>query len=288
MSEASRSSGSMPLPSPSSRDCPACGEHGLQASFEYHEPPAGETRFASLTASAYHRRYDRCPRCGHFVGTQIDAPALYTGEYVASTYGGRDGVRARFAQVTALPIERSDNRARAARVDRFARSHVRADRPTLLDIGSGLGVFPAVMRTLGWVCTALDPDPLAAAHLRDDLGFETIEGLFERRSIRTRFDVVTLNKVIEHAPDPVTLVRDALSAVAPGGVLYLEVPDGDAAQAEGPGREEFFVDHPHVFSPRSLSAVIARAGAIVLTEDRLREPSGKFTCFAFAQPRDAG
>ena len=29
---------------------------------------------------------------------------------------------------------------------------------TLLDVGSGLAVFPAVMKEMGWLCTALDPD----------------------------------------------------------------------------------------------------------------------------------
>lgn len=274
-----------PLPSPESRTCPACGARGLEASFEYFAPPAGETRFASLSGVAYHRRYDRCPHCGHFVGTQIDAPALYTGEYVASTYGSRDGLRARFAAVAGLPPERSDNRARAERVHRFASARLGASRRALLDIGAGLGVFPAAMRAMGWRCTALDPDPVATAHLREDLGLETVHGLFDRSAVAGPFDLVTLNKVIEHVPDPVTLVREALAVVAPGGCLYLEVPDGDAAMRDGPEREEFFVDHPHVFSPRSLAVVIERAGAILGDEGRLCEPSGKFTCFAFAAPR---
>lgn len=273
-----------PLPQPESRTCPACASHGLEPSFEYHSPPAAETRFASIDNARYHRRYDRCPRCGHFTGTQLDAPFLYTGEYVVSTYGSREGLHARFEQVSALPPQRSDNHARAERVHRFAVARLGSARRALLDIGAGLGVFPAAMRSLGWTCTALDPDPLAAAHLRDDLGFDAIHGLFDRTAVHGRFDVVTLNKVIEHAPDPVSLVHEALAVVAPGGMLYLEVPDGDAAQHAGPEREEFFIDHPHVFSPRSLAAVTDRAGATLLSDGRLREPSGKFTCFCFAEP----
>jgi len=270
------------LPAPDTRTCPACGGRGLVASFDYRAPPPGETRFASFPADAYHRRYDRCPRCGHFAGTQIDAPELYAGEYVSSTYGDLAGVRLRFAQVASLPPERSDNRARAARVHAFAAARLDPARRRLLDIGAGLGVFPAAMRDLGWRPTALDPDPIAAAHLRDDLRLETIEGLFDRRRVSGPFDVVTLNKVIEHAPDPAALVRDAVSVLAPDGIIYVEVPDGDAAQHEGPGREEFFVDHPHVFSPGSLAAVLTRAGLRELDAARLREPSGKFTCYAFA------
>ena len=56
---------------------------------------------------------------------------------------------------------------------------------------------------------------------------------------------------------------------------------GPAAAAEGPGREELFVEHLHAFSPASLALAAARAGLCPLRLERITEPSGKHTIFAF-------
>jgi hypothetical protein len=47
--------------------------------------------------------------------------------------------------------------------------------------------------------------------------------------------------------------------IVEGGLVYVELPDGDAAYTEGPDREEFFIEHLHVFSPLS-ARVLARRG----------------------------
>ena len=55
-----------------------------------------------------------------------------------------------------------------------------------------------------------------------------------------------------------------------------------AAAAEGPGREEFFIEHHHVFSPASLVLMAEKAGLSLTRLERLREPSSKFTLAMFA------
>ena len=96
-----------------------------------------------------------------------------------------------------------------------------------------------------------------------------------------RFKLVTLNKVIEHVEAPVVMLRRTSGVLSPAGFVYVEAPDGDAAAAEGPGREEFFIEHHHVFSPASLALTAKRAGFSPVLIERLREPSGKFTICAF-------
>jgi hypothetical protein len=100
-------------------------------------------------------------------------------------------------------------------------------------------------------------------------------------------DLVTLNKVLEHVDDPTAMLARAAGSLLPGGFLYVEVPDGDAAAAAGPGREEFFVEHLHAFSPASLAMLARRAGLSPLRVDRLREPSGKYTLAAYCVPATA-
>jgi SAM-dependent methyltransferase len=191
-------------------------------------------------------------------------------------------MRETFDRIVSLPPERSDNTGRISRVADFARARFGATHvPRLLDIGAGLGVFPFNMKQLGWACTALDPDPRAGAHLRNVVGVDTIIGDFFSTTFDGKyFDVITLNKVLEHVEDPVAMLLKCAIVLARNGFIYVEVPD-IAAAVEGSGREEYFIEHYHVFSPASLALCGERAGLSLAQTFRLREPSGKYTLVGF-------
>jgi SAM-dependent methyltransferase len=118
--------------------------------------------------------------------------------------------------------------------------------------------------------------------LTEHLGIRAeAEDLFDLTPERLgMFDAVTFNKVLEHVEDPVSLLAHAGAFLRKGGFCYVEVPDVAAASA-GADREEFFIEHHHVFSPASLALLGERAGFEVVQVERLIEPSGKFTVYAF-------
>lgn len=255
--------------------CPCAGAH-MEDAWTYEAAPEGETRFRALEGRPYRRTVRRCAACDHHTSDPgFDPAALYAGGYMDDTY--RDGgIAAAFARITSLPPERSDNAGRVARVVAFA------GRPgAALDVGSGLCVFLHGLAAHGWECTALDPDPAAAAHARETVGIAAVAADFMQADDLGRFDLVSLNKVIEHVADPVAMLARAARHLAPGGLVYCEVPDAPAAASEGPGREEFFIEHLHVFSPASLAMAAARAGLSPVRMERLHEPSGKWTIAAF-------
>jgi SAM-dependent methyltransferase len=266
--------------------CP-CGGDRFTTVHTYFAPPAGEVRFASAPADSYRREIYRCSLCGHFISVFALAHALYAGEYVDATYGDAAGMRKTFDRIMALPPERSDNAGRVARIDAFAAAHLPAGPRRILDVGSGLCVFLARMRAGGWQCTALDPDPRAAVHARDIAGVTGVCGSLPNDVLGT-FDAIAFNKVLEHVADPIALLAAAKPLVTDHGFVYIELPDGEVAAREaGFGREEFFVEHLHVFSMASLARLAERAGFEVRELERLREPSGKFTLRAFLTPRQA-
>ena len=264
--------------------CPCERKHDVPA-FVYDAPPAGETRF-DLRGQQYRRRYLRCTECSHwYADTAMDLGALYGGAYVDSTYAA--GMRKTFDRIRALPPEKSDNAGRVRRIVDFAARYFppMMTAPALLDVGSGLAVFPAAIKEAGWRCTALDPDPRAAAHAREVAGVDAVAADFMTIAEEklSRYDVITFNKVLEHLEDPVAMLQKATRHLRPGGFIYVELPD-EAAAAEGPGREEFFIEHYHVFSPASIGILARQSGLRVVETDRLREPSSKFTLRAFLTP----
>lgn len=267
--------------------CPCAGRH-LVETFIYSAPPEGETRFD--LEQTYSRAYDRCSLCGHwFSRHEIDLAALYESSYVDATYGGPEGMRRRLRNILALPSERSDNAGRVARLIAFAAAHFGAGARRILDVGAGIGVFPAVMRQAGWSVVAVEPDPRTTEHLRKAVGIEAhavpVQAL-DPASVGC-FDAITFNKVLEHVEDPVDMLAASRRLLGRGGFVYVEVPDGERAAPHGPGREEFFIEHHHVFSFASLALLGERAGFAPLILERLHEPSGKFTLRGFFAERGA-
>ena len=261
--------------------CPICGATGAPVVATYDAPPEGETRF---DLEPYARAYRRCPACGHVFGeTSMDLSALYEGDYVDATYGG-EKMRRTFERIMALPPAQSDNAGRVARIEE---SLGPAAGRSVLDVGSGLAVFPARMKEHGWQVTALDPDPRAAGWARDTVGVAAVEGDFRSVTDLAPHDLVTFNKVLEHVEDPVEMLALSKRLVAPGGAVYVEVPDADGAAADPAGyagREEFFIEHLHVFTAESTRRTAERAGFTTERAEAIVEPSGKYTVWALLRP----
>lgn len=263
-----------------------CGTNRFETVFVYDAPPKGEIKFAFSGSGDYYREVLRCRACGHFVSIhQMEDRALYGGDYVDSTYG-ENGILQAFNRITSLDPAKSDNDGRVRCILDFSNNNLISPAeenrsPALLDVGSGLCVFPYRMKQAGWECTALDPDARAVEHARERVGVTAVQGDFMTVELGRRFDLITFNKVLEHVKNPVEMLARSLHFLNDRGFVYVELPDGEAAVHEGPEREEFCIEHHHIFSFASLAILAARTGLLVKNIERVREPSTKFTLRAF-------
>ncbi len=259
--------------------CPACSGD-LHTIARFTEAPEGETDYG---LHPYDRTLLQCNRCSHVVNeSSHDLESIYETDYRTTTYGER-AIDA-FDRIMALPPGKSDNRLRVERVRNNVLAHGGPTAGSALDVGSGLAVFPAALAAHGWDCVALDPDPRAAEQADQLDGVRAIAGPFDESTVEGTFDLITLNKVIEHVSDPVALLKHAEPLLTDRGLVYIEVPDAEGALDVGPEREEFFVEHYHAFSAASAVLAAAKAGLRTVTLLRLIEPSGKYTICAFLRP----
>lgn len=98
----------------------------------------------------------------------------------------------------------------------------------LLDIGCGGGSFLSLARSCGWKVVGIDPDPLAVANATKN-GLTAHMGGIEYFDDQVElFDAITMNHVIEHAHDPIHLLKRCFSLLKPGGRLWLETPNIDS------------------------------------------------------------
>jgi SAM-dependent methyltransferase len=251
-------------------------EHELLTASE--TPRDGENIFG---ISDYYRELWRCEVCGLFCNRhRHDLSSIYEEQYgqAAYDYGSQ---KSRFNAIMNLPAEKSDNRGRVRRVIAYVEGlHTELER-SVLDVGCGMAVFPAVMREHGWSVTAIDPNPVSVEHAEKMAKVKAIEGSFPSIEVPQKYTLITFNKVLEHIENFVECLSAARLYLAEGGIVYVELPDGEAAIEAGPDRQEFFLEHYYAFGFSSLALLAKQAGFYVQSMERIIDPSGKRTLFAF-------
>ena len=136
----------------------------------------------------------------------------------------------------------------------------------LLDVGCSVGYLVAAARKRGFRAHGLDSSAAAVSVGRAALGLELRPGRIETAAVEPGSqDIVVLNHVLEHLPEP----RAALDAVhgwlKPGGWLLIGLPNFASPIARWAGaRWAGLVLDQHVwhFTPAALGRLVASAGFV--------------------------
>ncbi|MBI4133777.1 class I SAM-dependent methyltransferase [Candidatus Uhrbacteria bacterium] len=189
-------------------------------------------------------RLVRCGACG-----LVQTEPMPTGEFLREWYQRYDvlGEREPYYQVLtgAHPLDTSEGMDIARRFGWVKRAMANCaaqianrpddtrlaigDKPKVLDVGSGPGVFLDLVRRAGWEGIGVELNYRAAAASRERYGIDVREGALESVGLpRESFDVVTLWDIVEHVRDPRRLLERAHALLAPGGALFIETPNSAA------------------------------------------------------------
>lgn len=115
---------------------------------------------------------------------------------------------------------------------------IRSDASTLLDFGSGKGQFLWVAKVEGWnglrIETVKARADFATIHYQVKVSLDFYSG---REIEGAPFELITLNHVLEHLPEPMALVNELLiSNLVKGGLVYTEVPRANSWQVKITGK----------------------------------------------------
>lgn len=243
----------------------------------------------------YTRCWIECQQCGGATNVLPEESALRLAALRAAYYEvdfmGSD-IGEKYRRVMSMPAGQSDNAGRVARVTDFVRRWSGAPaRPRVMDIGAGTGVFLSrlVDQTAGaWQYLGIEPDPRAAAHLRQLEKFAVVEAMYLGQPELRGFNLVTLNKVLEHIEQPLPFLLQVVQSLVPDdGLLYVEVPDKLTTRLRSPQDNILGALHCHLYDPTSLGYLLRRAGLELLCVNRVAEPSGKLSVYAFAAPAES-
>ncbi len=128
---------------------------------------------------------------------------------------------------------------------------------TVFEIGCGCGLLLDELARAGWRTAGCDPEA-AAIELARAHGHAVRCELFKPRPDE-QADLVVLGDVLEHQADPRALLRAARAQVAPGGRLYVRVPDLENIDHESFG-DVFGLQHRVWFTRATLREFLASEG----------------------------
>ncbi|MDQ6805450.1 MAG: class I SAM-dependent methyltransferase, partial [Actinomycetota bacterium] len=204
--------------------CSACGRLGLRP----HLRVAGEIgpdglipstdRFGSALGDIV-----RCPSCGHMQLDPMPGDAMLSGAYAA-------------AESDAYIEEEAGQRETARRALERIEAHA-ARRGAILDLGCWVGFLLAEARERGWRTLGVEPSAFGSSYARDHLGLEVVTGdLFSAELERASFDAIVMGDVIEHLVSPAAALARVRDLLAPGGIVWLAVPDAGSGVARVLGK----------------------------------------------------
>ena len=146
----------------------------------------------------------------------------------------------------------------------------------LLDLGCGSGLWLQTMRALGWKVEGVDFDPGAAKAAAAGGLSVRCGSLEEQRFPAGAFDAITMSHVVEHLPDPLQTLAECARLLKPGGRLILWTPNAASFGHRLFGQHWRGLEPPrhlHLFSPRSMRAMLAKAGFTCIS---IRTRSSRF------------
>ena len=151
----------------------------------------------------------------------------------------------------------------------------------VLDVGTGMGYLLAAFaeELPQFDIVGYDLNDEKEESIRANGATDFYSGSLE--NIPKKFDLITLNHVLEHLADPVTVLKQAAALLKPEGYLAVIVPCFKYVYTDF-----FFLEHCSHFTESSLNVVSALAGLSIV--DRLEGRLGRIEIGFVAQRSEKG
>lgn len=238
------------------KKCHVCGHEKFFTVHSYNEPDRYE-KLAGI--QEVNRCWVRCMKCGFYLQIRnydfADLKKIYTNGYRDRHLRG-ESISEAYERI--INIKNSENQDRFIW---FATNAKYADSTSVLDIGSGLGVWPAVLRDAGYDVNCVEINEASVDFIYEKLGLMCFENL---DSVYGAYDVVSMIHILEHIEHPKMFLKEAGFRIKKGGYLFVEVPDASEFSYLEKNHEEFNSCHLAFYNMANLHRTIESADLTVV------------------------
>jgi peptidoglycan/LPS O-acetylase OafA/YrhL/SAM-dependent methyltransferase len=239
----------------SSWRCPACG--GTSSSPRFARSTARSDTVAPDTFVPSSDGFGQtvgalrqCHRCGHAALEEPSSDEVFEGAYTDA----EDEVSLHEEPGQVFTATRD-----LEHIERFV------GRGRLLDVGCWTGSFLVAAEARGWEAEGIEPSAWASRRAAAR-GCRVRQSTLDEVELEDgTYDAIVAADVIEHLVDPGQAIQKLKRALAPGGVLFLTVPDAGSHVARALGRRWWSVLPMHVqyFTRESMAALLESHGLAI-------------------------
>ena len=183
-----------------------------------------------------------------------------------------------FERIINIPNKYSENYSRANWMLNNLGNSLPKKNGKLLDIGCGAGTFMHVFKKIfpTWKVYGVEPTKEFAILAKEKVNAEVFSGsILDFNSNNDKFNLITLNLVLEHILDINKLLLKISSIIKPKGYLYIEVPDSQELVYEPDNYDRFQAQHLWHFSGVTLLKLLHKHHYKVHSIDSILTLRGK-------------
>lgn len=189
------------------------------------------------------------------VPTEDEIARYYKAEtYISHTNTGKGIVNKLYKQVRSVTLRQKRN---------LVEQMVALQQGTLLDVGAGTGAFLAEMQAHSWKVKGIEPGAGARQVALEQFNvlLDPPENISE--FLEGHFNAITMWHVLEHVHNLKPMLNRLHELLAPGGALFVAVPNYLSADAKRYGSAWAAYDvprHLYHFSPHSMRVLLEACG----------------------------
>ena len=169
---------------------------------------------------------------------------IFNQEHYKETYKSKD-----YQEIVRELGEKSHdyrvNRFGFERIEIMEKFIFRNNQINYLDVGCSTGFVVEAAKSRGWNAVGIDLNPSAVEFGRTrglNLENTALEDIDYDRGF---FDVISMFDVLEHLPNPASIIEMSVQYLKPGGILFIYVPNWDSASRLLMGKDAHFIWPTH-------------------------------------------
>lgn len=243
-----------------------------------------DRRFARLLGLVAPYGVKRCPGCGLRWLSPRPTREAYIDLYSDDHYFGEGDVVERY---TELARQRTSYfRERIARIECMLSGRKLA----ILDVGAATGEFVHEALERGHAAHGIEFSEDARHTALDRYGIELGDHSLEDEAVAAHYDVIHMNHVFEHLPDPKASLAACRRLLKPDGLLVIEVPQQIYNDLERlkkmlgvrkpPAFNAYSLHHTYFYTPNTLTRLLSTNGFAIdylATANAARTPLSPFS-----------
>lgn len=233
-------------------NCPVCGSGDIREVMSAKDYTVSGETFSIAECAACSARFTQDVPAADFIGHYYKSE-----EYISHT-DSSIGLINRLYQL----VRKRTLKAKKKLVEK----ETGLTRGSLLDLGSGTGVFARQMKEAGWQVTGLEPDADARALAKRVYQVDLEDSTHLFKLPPATFDAITMWHVLEHVHDLQGTMTQLRTLLKEKGKLFIAVPNyrsKDAALYKEYWAAWDVPRHLYHFSPRAMKILVEKHGLMI-------------------------